>query len=125
MEKYCVSQPLAERLKKAGYPQDTLHRYYIGDGYEAKLLTEHDWNEHFADEGIREGEILAAPLSDEILERLPIGFTIVTRFNDEWVASWAINATADDWACLSDSPANALASLWLELKENVLLEGTS
>jgi hypothetical protein len=39
---------------------DTSHRYYSGDGYTGKLMDQHYWDEHFADEAIREGELVPA-----------------------------------------------------------------
>lgn len=50
-----------------------------------------------------------------LLRKLPYGFTIVTRFNDGWMASWAQTAQAPDIAVEGDTPEDAVAVLTLEL----------
>lgn len=53
--------------------------------------------------------------------KLPYGFTIVTRFNEGWLASWAKTADADDYATEADTPENAVCELAIELfKQGVL-----
>jgi hypothetical protein len=69
------------------------------------------------------GTAHTAPLSDELLEHLPVGYTVVTRFNDEWLASWAPRADAPDHAVTSNTPANALAELMLLLLRELKKEG--
>lgn len=53
-----------------------------------------------------------------LLRKLPYGFTIVTRFNDGWLASWAERSNAPDVAVEGDTPENATAELCIELFKN-------
>jgi len=143
MERYVVSRELAEKLKAAGYEQyESKYRYYYGDGYDGLLLDEHMWSQHFADEGIREGEIVAAPLTDELLEQLPNvienkddaypyyllvqnPFTTDRRAHYHTVGggSGRLRTTLNDTAiAVANKQCDALAELWLWCKEHGYLD---
>lgn len=56
-----------------------------------------------------------------LVRKLPSGWTVVTRFNDEWLASWSETADGDDWAETAPTPEDAIGLLVLRLyKEGIL-----
>lgn len=57
-----------------------------------------------------------------LLRKLPEGFTIVTRFNDEWLASWAPHVDEPDYAHLARTPEDAISMLIMELIEKGILK---
>ena len=125
MEKYLVSRELAEKLKAAGYPQNTQFGWDFdmddngnNDGY---YVTEQVGNE-------KVGYLTAAPLSDELLEQIPdtyevkkgiTGSFVMRKFKGIYVVGYMWAGSRIVYASHSaDKPADALAELWLYCKEN-------
>lgn len=116
MERFVVSRELAERLKAAGYPQET--EYYwlaLVEGW--KLVT-----------ASQEGILIsfnkcAAPLSDELLEALPEGVE-VRKVLDGYAADPPPECRTRGITRPYLKTADALAELYLFCKENGYI-GTS
>ncbi|WP_156666099.1 hypothetical protein [Rhodococcus sp. HS-D2] len=66
----------------------------------------------------------AAPAYDLgfLMRKLPDGYTVLTRFNDGWLASWAERADAADYAVEENTPEDAVAALALLLFEKSILQ---
>lgn len=77
MDKYVISFEQAQQLKKAGFPQDTVYKYYqvIVTG-EVKLIAG-VFKE--LEIGGKQTRMFAAPLTDEIQQQLP------DKINDRYV----------------------------------------
>lgn len=110
MEYYVVSRDIAEQLKAAGYPQNTQFYWTTNvDFYlisaAARLMSNSSKN------------FTAAPLSDEMLESLPTSILKLWKHSLGFSAGYA--GTKD---VSSDTPANALAQLWIWCKTNGYLE---
>lgn len=114
MEKYVVSRELSEKLKAAGYPQMTVHY----------------WHPKLTDGGLDSwsggDDAVAAPLSDELLEQLPMidngYFPHLFKPNRaEPTSKWCANYYTGNHILHhveAAKPADALAGLWLFCKEN-------
>jgi len=132
MEKYTVSRELAEKLKKAGFPQTTQYTYYIFHS-EVKFLDKISVNQHFSDRAVSDDDLFAAPISDELLEQLPKlinrnQFLSLTYPINLWVACYTVTVAGRDGTKLKDMPTGdtaveALAQLYLWCAEHGYLEG--
>jgi hypothetical protein len=138
MEKYVVSRELAEKLKGAGYPQESEWGWY--------LYSNGVWD---LTRGTNKGCDYMAPMTDELLGRLPETFDSERLFKWRleikpigagWVASYGNSMWVRDHKSalkregLSDDqiseleywlpplyaakPSDLLAKLWLVLKEH-------
>lgn len=127
-----VSLETAKKLKETGFGQKTLfcHIYSKRCGGE--------WEVMLSDAALHLGSAwdwdsrIAAPTTDELLEALPIG-------SDKWTGHYRHLAlwphAVNNWQCAyvlpvgdgyfgwqeSESPAEALASMWLLLKKDGLI----
>jgi hypothetical protein len=129
MEKFVVSRELAERLDGADYPQDTMYiwlRTFDGRSWSNWQLEPRKP----ASTWPAGSEQFPAPLSDELLEQLP-EYGLVSIVNSEtdltldengkpnkkWVLDYTLERQGYP-SVIANSPANALAKLWLWLKEH-------
>lgn len=136
---------LSKELREVSGWDGTSYRYYVGDGYDGKLMDEHYWSEHFADECIRGGDIIPAYDSGYLLRKLPthhnfgVPYVGQTNGGTEYVASfmnwwamweydgegsgkkWHQEVSAAGFLKLADTPEDALCKLAIELfKQGVL-----
>jgi len=152
IEKYVVSLDLAKELKEAGWEKYTIYVWAINVGEQHKTLVvphaevRHEKHEvWFGAFAKHYQEILPAPLAEEIIEGLPKKITDeqtyrlrIERHDDHYTVGYCYdylfsyrqdkNIIAESvlrWLKLiTDSNiSNALARLWLWLKENGYLEG--
>lgn len=100
MEKHCVSLELAKQLKEAGWKKETEFWWVINANGWRLASSRLD----FVLENI------PTPLSDEILEELPI-LDIVRKVED----SYTIIHIDTDYITNDKSLPNALAKMWLYL----------
>lgn len=132
-ESLVVTLDLARKLKEAGWPQTEsffrwFHRDYLaGDG--ERTVKDYVWVESrsYPNDEL----IAAAPTAEEILRRLPQSIEIGRRSGrlemaPMWDKGYRVCYVSDTW--LATSPVqyevtltNALASMWLYLKEHDLL----
>lgn len=120
MEKYVVSRELAERLKAAGFPQlDNQYAWSVQSKYVLNMELREAVDGWFA-----------APLSDELLEKLP---AIIREYNPNKLLVVAKQESGSYWVAyddtanhgfFSDKPADALAGLWLWCKEQGYIDTT-
>ena len=113
IEKYVVSLELAIKLKEKGYPQEDSLFYWaklrLRDGTERWIIVEVK---------PKVGGSYAAPISDEILEKLPRTITV-----ENMISNWYVRIFCNEvLPVINDGVRNlrlpdALASLWLKLKE--------
>ena len=119
VDKYVVSFDQAKQLKKAGFPQDTVYKYYqvIVTG-EVKLIAG-DYEDLTV--GGKHTRVFAAPIVDEVLNQLPRTVNgvaaCVWKFGDKYRAEFE-----PDYE-FGHTPADAVAKLWLLCKDNNYLEG--
>lgn len=135
IELYVVSLPIAKKLREAGYPQeDSLFWWdevYDGEGLHLVpvAMTGHD------SRICGEGKPIAAPISDEILEKLPkevspgfIKYFLICTWKEEIPNVRYKNL--DDQLLLGWRPGDKtfnklsdnVANLWLKLKEGGYIE---
>lgn len=138
MERYVVSRPLAEKLKAAGYPQNTWFTFYI----RTNTATPNDctlYSSCFAEEKVItddaqfiHAELVAAPMTDELMEELPkvlehpatggdyglgITFDLESKtYSADYARSMLPHAK-------DEKPVDALARLWLRCVENGYVKG--
>ena len=135
-EKYVVSLELAIKLKEKGYPQEnSLFGYYDPSDYENRnrelVIVNCIYAEYLSEYGKASYEFkYAAPISDEILEKLPreispgfVKYFLICiweegvpnirykNFDNQLLFGWRPEDKTFDK--LSDN----IASLWLKLKE--------
>lgn len=127
--KDCVSLDIAKKLQEAGWKQDdgTYYHYYLRlDGQYSTESVHHLVLNRYT---------IAAPTTGELLEALPTSITIFGEGSDEWGLN--LYPRIDKrWGCSyqregfeietrysqdASTPADALALLWLALKEKNLL----
>lgn len=143
MEKYCVSQSLAKRLKERGYVQNGQFYWRI-----PRDLKELDKNSLLCTRDSvgpsRFFRYIAAPLSDELLEQLPARLDRKDRsswnltiwkteknldgdihYSADYTEGMTVKMLVGKIWLEQDKLADALALLWLYCKENGLLEGAS
>ena len=133
MKNYVVSLELAKRLKEAGYPQDGEYWYYREHGGEGEVLFHNEIAAEMGHGFLPDSKIAAAPLATELLERLPqrIGINKTKDFTLQvWKTDYAeyvvmyvgldheSKLTAHDPAAHDKSLPDALAEMYLWLKEN-------
>lgn len=135
IEHHVVSLELAKKLKAAWYPQESLFYWRIleekSDLFFCGFTDIKKWKEEM------NGNLLAAPLASELGEQLPAGLHVVPKKVEDW-NDWAnlmIARFEDRWTPTYDSIAtgiylevegektlpNALATMWLYLKERGVL----
>lgn len=72
MEKYVVSRELAQKLKDAGYPQETYHMHVKWELSEWQVMPSDIGTDiHLETLSGRRTDTVAAPMTDELLEQLP------------------------------------------------------
>lgn len=121
-----VNLELSKELKEAGYPQDTYWSWVIQEFRHCENVFLHE-SKHT---GLyAENRKFASPTCDEILEQLPneIGGRILRLNKDTvWYEHNSIGAIIDRNIRIPDQfdtiVSNALAKMWLYLKQNGLLE---
>lgn len=133
--KDCVSLEIAKKLKEAGWKQ------LVEDGVQFWWLVPCDGRTPHVEpfrinEAIEEpvADSIAAPTIGELLEALPVGIELYKERDDESRGDYCAqldpdgpNAVkeimAERWAdpCYSPNPADALALLWMALKERGIL----
>ena len=116
MTKDCVSLEIAKKLQGAGWPQDgdkvSTWAYWYGIKEDLKLSL----SAHLS---LGYGDTVAAPTIGELLEELPDG---VSLWRGSGSKTW--HAQTEDESLgvrLITTPADALATLWLALKEKNLV----
>lgn len=117
MDKYVVSQSLAQKLKDQGYPQTTTQWYWHS-------LISHDvqrWSPYKlqdykpdSDFGMK---VLAAPMADELLVQLKGYDWRITNLNSESLELTSDSLDDPDGSVLGPDFADTLAELWLLLRE--------
>lgn len=119
MERFVVSRELAQKLKDAGYQKRStiLVWWRVVD---SKRKNKQEWflAKRTPMLEIKPYEILAAPMSDELLEKIP-------NVNDERLTVWKLlsggysaEIPIKDGYYEAAKPVDALAQLWLGLKAN-------
>lgn len=114
-----VSLDLARKLKANGFPQNTYFWW-------TKAINPPFWNlenrEFFKIDKRRD---IPSPLAEEVLEELPVGITLQ---RDVWIKTKEVFYIAtksklgeDDIDIEGETGADALAKMWLYLKENKLI----
>jgi hypothetical protein len=149
LNQICVSLELAKELKEAGYPQESLFyfnfRDVYGEDWEDDAMAENpdyfDEPESLSDFKKDDEKSVSAPTASELLEQLPVLISVNSTFQGNWfICSLHENCPAygkikheeiidddgnKDWFTLrstgADSAVNALAKMWLYLKQNNLL----
>jgi hypothetical protein len=123
MENYVVSYGLSEKLKMSKFPQNTQFAYDMDDSEDGSHILVENPGEHPL--------IIAAPLSDEVLEQLPGSLDINGVFYQRYIYESATglqcvkyepvreDILAQEYA---ESLPDALALMWLYCKEHNLLE---
>lgn len=117
--KDCVSLETAKRLKEAGWPQDKLRQLYE-DEYRFWWWAVHDGKKFALMDRPRSDDDLcfAAPTIGNLLGSLPDRTELKRIDNTGTEFTWF--ALHDDLSeatgARSDSPADALAELWMKLK---------
>jgi hypothetical protein len=107
MESLVTSLETSKKLKAAGFPQET--EFYFGWSAKAQ---EYVLNQSPSQEDHR---FIAAVSAQEIADQLPND--VVLSQNPKWFARSATTTAAS-----ADTMAEALAGLWLKLKEKVMAE---
>ncbi len=119
MEKYVVSRELAQKLKDAGYPKKStvLVWWRLVD---SKRKGKQEWflAKRTPMLEIKPYEIVAAPLSDELLEQLRNYDFEIKSLNHETLSLVSDSLDEPDAAILGKNFAEVLALLWLELNPN-------
>jgi len=138
MEKFVVSRSLAEKLRDAGFPQNTtyLWAHYINTNPRfpspSPFVIENDGLDNCGAEEWRALDF-CAPMTDELLEQLPdligrhhwLRFTPYKQTTGTYLAEW-MRFTGDKGvfydgslglAVHGDTPANTLAEMWLLLRD--------
>lgn len=119
MQQHVVNLELSKRLKEAGYPQEssTYFRWLDFHGEFRTLLSE-----SFVREDDKK-EWYAAPLATELLERLSKNMFLLSTLEKNGKFCYMISIVKNDqqsW-CFPSLP-DALAEMWLWLKENNFLD---
>lgn len=126
--KDCVSLEIAKKLKEAGWAQEL-----CAHGTELFYVTTHaDKDAIWSREGIERWhgvvkEQTAAPTIGELLEALPLerrnfhNLRAPLTLERELVVGGWFAGYHDDIGISSDTPADALAELWMALKEKGLI----
>jgi len=132
IEKYVVSLELAKKLKEAGWEKETVYWWWERRSSSGKLITQEarykDDPPIFLDGNTVE-IIAPAPLAEEMLEELPkkitkhsLTYWLTMDYDDAYIMTYS----DCDWFAIVQSMdkklSNALARLWLWLKENGYLE---
>lgn len=122
MERYVVSKDLAERLKAAGFPQTTVHSWfmdYSGHGNDEPKVGVRDYASSVSGERT---DTACAPISDELLEQLEgieFGATVSHGKISGNYGAWLAGLTTFERVMENPSfqeaekPADALAELYL------------
>jgi hypothetical protein len=116
VEKYVVSRELAEKLKEAEYPSNTVHYWHNQIVQSRFELLSRD----------KSVENIAAPMSDELLEQLPryidingVGHQFRIEPNSQHDAKWWISYShINSIEMWDESLVNGLADMWLYCKAN-------
>lgn len=139
LNQICVSLELAKELKEAGYPQKTYAWWIDFGSVDHMRKNNNGWRID-----IRKPRVyptISAPTASELLEQLPVLISVNSTFQGNWfICSLHENCPAygkikheeiidddgnKDWFTLrstgADSAVNALAKMWLYLKQNNLL----
>ena len=104
MENLTVTLETAKKLKEAGYPQDYTHAWY-------NHLIELVWRER---ECYANTLLYVAPTAQELADQLPMGVNLY-KADNVYNATLSENPVIDGYF---DTMAEALAALWLKLKES-------
>ncbi|MET4003903.1 hypothetical protein ABIB48_002641 [Arthrobacter sp. UYCu511] len=121
MDNYVVSFEQAKQLKAAGFPQDTVYKYYqvIVTG-EVKLIAG-DYEDLTV--GGKHTRVFAAPIVDEVLNQLPktvngVGICL-WKFGDKYRAEFEPDYEFG-W-----TPVEAFTKLWLWCQRHSQVERTT
>ncbi|MFJ6416516.1 hypothetical protein [Paeniglutamicibacter sp. NPDC091659] len=128
MDKYVVNFEQAKQLKKAGFPQDTVYKFYqvIVTG-EVKLIAG-DYEDLTV--GGKHTRSFAAPMTDELLEHLDHSIASPRRGTRLWL-NMKVSQHSDQKGFsygkvgglrYSSKPPEALAILWLRANDNNYVE---
>jgi hypothetical protein len=126
MDKYCVDQEVGNELDKKGFPQNTFFNWYFNDSW---FCTYADIDDPFESEMRR----FSAPNSDELLKELP---SVIIKGNFKYYLDidFYLNgkmeidykSTDESYLLMTsrifDKLSNALAHIWLTLKEEGYLD---
>lgn len=123
MKNHVVSLEIAKQLKEAGWDKKTTFCWLeIDDEWILDLYANDKYNDVYT-------SIIPAPLATEILEELPDKITLNTRTHWLWIGKmkgYEMSYTTHDdgdmpIAVDDESLPDALAKMWLYLKQNNLL----
>lgn len=139
LENITVSLELAKELKNSGYPQESL---FVWTNYNKLVLKKRIYECNYEPALHGGSPLTAAPTASELLEQLPSSHTF--QYEDrkygwaDWklykiedahdnLLGWTINIGRGNygeqilWEEEAETSANALAKMWLYLKEEDLL----
>ena len=126
-----TSLELSKALEKAGYKQESLF-YWIKEDGELNLVSQSTIPKDKLEYGIKNNLIHSSPTAEEILEELPVGVHIFKNNGDKKERQYTCYFRVPggiEWKPLqmkqlkffADTPANALAKLFIYLKEEGVL----
>lgn len=113
-----MTYELAKQLKEAGFRQNTEKAFYINAGKNTGALVDVEMystaNQEFRDE-----KLVACPTLSELIEACADGFVSLDRFGltNLGLIQWVCNHEKA-WRTEGQTPEEAVARLWLELKKN-------
>jgi hypothetical protein len=125
-----TSLEISKQLKEEGYPQEAEYYYWFMEGEYQKLMPA-SW---CLDERRQNDEryvFYASPTADELLERLPYGNIVFRRHNGKYITCEHPSRQrstkkgyvyTDKHFGSYDSAADALAKLWIYLKQHNLID---
>ncbi len=115
LEQICVSQTLAKKLKKVGYPQDDSLFVWVIDnvGFGDQVVLRAD---------LPPGKYLAAPTFAEIAVKLPIKYGVRKSSNDGNEYYYGHDDYNFDNLGEEETVVNACAKIWLYLKAEGLIK---
>lgn len=132
MEWQVTSLELSRKIKELGFPQDSLWRWVI---YKRVKFTR--LKQHYFDSEFNEEKWYSAPTVAELLELMPKTIELennpfsyginITTFGKKWIITYEsdalrIDSVPEDYHSEKDvNINNALAKMWIYLKENKLI----
>ena len=124
LDDICVSLELAQQLKEAGYEQDSLFwwNFYSPGAMDEELVRTAYGRYKLENIGQDSEESISAPTASELLEQLPQGIFVAKGIK---YRVWNSNTNEFTWLesdeldpIDNESLANALAKIYLNLKQN-------
>jgi hypothetical protein len=120
-----VSLELAKQLKEAGYLQDNSEFYWVKNDIMQEVIGKYSVIQAHNAQRVPKDIVCAAPLADEILDKLPKGeiyIGVTNTYSIRWVKGRTyIGEQNTTYELSADTLADGSAQMWLYLKKKGLI----